>query len=327
MRPLPLLSPSLTAAASRPRAARLSITDRCDLACVYCRPHRHEGYARTRLDRATWRVVAEGLRRAGVERVRLTGGEPLLHADVIGIVSDLCAAGFRDVALTTNATRLARLARPLREAGLHRLNVSLDSLDPQRFFRLTRGGRLEDVLRGLDACVDAGFAETKLNTVVLAGENDDELEPIMDFAHARGCLPRFLEVMPVGEAAGVEVFSVAAMKRALAHRLRISEEARPDPGRGPARYLHLEGDERLRVGFISGTTEPFCAGCDRLRVTSDGSLRACLAKDDGTRLSGVTPEGVAAQVAAVWQGKPDGATFRGCSEASARKVVMRYLGG
>ena len=140
-----------------PRSVRLSLTDRCDLACVYCRPHRQDGYVEERLDLNAWKVMIRGLLEAGVRRVRLTGGEPLLHRDVVEVVQFLHTLDLDDLAITTNATRLEKLARPLRDAGLRRLNVSLDTLDPVRFERMTRGGDLRCVLRGIDEAVGVGF--------------------------------------------------------------------------------------------------------------------------------------------------------------------------
>src|SRR5271170_2629714 len=184
-----------------PRTVRLSLTDRCDLACVYCRPSRNDGYLEARLDDEAWKNMVRALVRAGVRRVRITGGEPLLHASILQRIAFVASLGVDDLALTTNATRLAALARPLRDAGLHRLTVSLDSLVPERFERITRGGRLDGVLAGIDAALEAGFTELKTNTVVLRGENDDELGDIVSWACARGIVPRFIELMRIGEGA------------------------------------------------------------------------------------------------------------------------------
>src|SRR6185369_6336204 len=186
-----------------PRSVRISLTDRCDLACVYCRPSRSDGYLEQRLDDLAWHAMIEGLARAGVRRVRITGGEPLLHPRAVELVAFVASAGFEDVALTTNATRLERLARPLRDAGLERLTVSIDSLDPVRFHRITRGGDLEQVLAGVRAALAAGFDELKLNCVVLRGENEDELEAITEWAWERGITPRFIELMPIAEGANI----------------------------------------------------------------------------------------------------------------------------
>src|SRR5262249_43900348 len=145
--------------ATPPRSVRLSLTDRCDLACIYCRPNKQDGYLEDRLEIEAWKTMAEGLVRAGVRRVRLTGGEPLLHPAVVEVVQFLRTLGVEDLAVTTNATRLERYARPLREAGLMRVNISLDTLDSERFRRMTRGGKLDVVLRGIDAALAAGFDE------------------------------------------------------------------------------------------------------------------------------------------------------------------------
>src|SRR6476660_9296288 len=142
-----------------PRSARVSLTDRCDLACVYCRPSRNDGYLEERLDDPSWRFMMQGLHTAGVRRIRITGGEPLLLPRVVDRVAYIATLGFEDIALTTNGTQLERLAEPLRQAGLERLTISLDTLDPVRFERITRGGDLTQVLAGIQAALRAGFDE------------------------------------------------------------------------------------------------------------------------------------------------------------------------
>lgn len=334
MRPLPVLPARPPAEVAAPRLARVSLTDRCDLACVYCRPHRHDGYVERRLDMEAWRALVGGLALAGIRRVRITGGEPLLHPELADFVRHVASIPeIEDVALTTNGTRLAALARPLREAGLARLNVSIDTLDPARFFRMTRGGRLADVLRGLDAAQAAGFSSIKLNTVVVRGENDEEIEPIVRWAWARGFVPRLLEVMRIGEGANLadRVVPGAELRARLAH-LVLDEPARREPERGPAKYLRARHDPRLRVGFITGTSDTFCKGCDRMRVASDGTIRPCLAKNDGVLAGDLARDGdvvgVARAALAAWtELKPDGETFKGCTEQSAAKVSIRAIGG
>lgn len=317
-----------------PRAVRLSITDRCDLACVYCRPHRKDGYlpSATRLDVAAWETLVRGLARRGVRRVRLTGGEPLLHPRVVEIVHAVARVpGIDDVALTTNGTRLAELSSTLREAGLQRLNVSVDSLDPTRFFRFTRGGRLEDVLAGVDAARRAGFDDLKINTVAMAGENDDELASIVRWAWSIGATPRLLELMAIGEGArlGARALPYAELRGRLADLLADEEPTR-EPDRGPAGYVRARDGVR-RVGFITGASATFCAGCDRLRVSSDGRLRPCLATNDAVDVSHALRAGdveaIAAQLDVAWARKPDGETWRGCAETSAARVDMRSTGG
>lgn len=330
-RRLPVLSGAHPVAS--PRSVRLSITDRCDFACTYCRPSRSDGYAETRLSLEAWRTTVGALVDAGVRRVRITGGEPLVHPQVIEIVRMIAALGVEDFALTTNASQLARLARPLAEAGLRRINVSIDSLDPLRFEAITRGGRLAPVLEGIDAAIAAGLTPIKLNTVVLRGVNDDELEPIVRWAWARGLVPRFLEVMPIAEGAKLapeHLVPVAEMRARLAPLLADGEPS-PEPDRGPARYVAARDDESRRVGFISGTSDTYCASCDRLRVSSSGVLRPCLATDDGVDARDAAERGDAERLpellAEAWSQKPDGRTFRGCTEPSAARVSMRAIGG
>ncbi len=323
-----------SAPATPPRSVRLSLTDRCDLACVYCRPHRHDGYVEEeeRLDFDAWRTMVDGLVGAGVRRVRITGGEPLLHRDILRVVEYLATRDLDDLAITTNATRLEKLAQPLRDAGLRRVNVSLDSLDPARFKRMTRGGKLDGVLRGIDAALAAGFDEIKLNAVVVKGENDVELEGLVRWAWARGIVPRLLEVMAVGEGAHMQdrVVTAAQMRARLAHMLEDGDAAR-EADRGPARYVVARHDAHKKVGFITGTSDTYCKGCDRLRVASDGMLRPCLATNDG--LSAATlarsgdATGIANAVADAWTMKPDGESFKGCTESSAADVSMRGIGG
>ncbi len=315
-----------------PRSVRISLTDRCDLACIYCRPSRSDGYLDHRLDVASWMTMVEGLVAAGVRRVRITGGEPLLFKEVVDVVRGLTRFPLEDIALTTNATRLAPLARPLREAGLRRLTVSLDTLDADRFARITRGGDLAGVLAGIEAARAASFDELKLNVVVVRGENDDELEALTRFAWERGMTPRFLEIMAVGEGANVQdrVVTGAEIRARLAHLLE-DQKAERDADRGPAKYVQAKGDARLRVGFITGTSDTYCAGCDRLRVGSDGTLRPCLATEDGVGAEDAArsgnPDEIAARVARAWEAKPDGETFRGCTEPSAAHVSIRAIGG
>ena len=322
-----------TDAAPPPRSVRVSVTDRCDFACTYCRPSHSDGYADGRLEVRVWRTMFEGLRRAGVERVRLTGGEPLIHPEIIAIVRELTAVGFMDVALTTNASQLARLARPLAAAGLHRLNISIDTLDPARFKAVTRGGDLAKVLAGIDAALDAGFAPIKLNTVVLRGVNDDELEPILLWAWERRMVPRFLEVMPIAEGARLvreHLVTVSEMRARLADHL-VPDDLRADPGLGPAKYTRALRDDALRVGFISGTSDTYCDTCDRLRVSSQGILRPCLATDDGVDASAEARRGdllgIADRITEAWTLKPDGEVWKGCTEDSAAGVSMRAIGG
>jgi cyclic pyranopterin phosphate synthase len=328
----PTLAPGATIERAGPRSVRISVTDRCDYACTYCRPSHREDYASERMPLEAWETIVDALLAAGVQRFRLTGGEPLVFPKIVELVEMLAKKGVQDLALTTNASQLAKLAGPLRAAGLMRINVSLDTLLHDRFATVTRGGRLADVLAGIDAAAAAGLGPIKLNTVVLRGVNDDELEPIVQYAWSRGLIPRFLEIMPIAEGArlvGEQLVTVAEMRARLAHLLDPST-FEPMPGLGPARYASSRSGGHL-VGFISGTSDTFCASCDRLRVSSTGALRPCLATDVGVDAQGAARAGdadeVRARLAAAWSQNPDGTTFKGCTEPSAARVSMRAIGG
>jgi cyclic pyranopterin phosphate synthase len=329
-RSLPLASP---APRIEPRTVRVSLTDRCDLACVYCRPSRSDGYFEKRLGDEAWKSMIQALVQAGVRRFRITGGEPLLHPRVTELVAYVASLGVEDLALTTNATQLEALAGPLRAAGLQRITISLDSLLPERFWRMTRGGRLERVLSGIEAARAASFDEMKINTVVLRDENDDELPALVEWAWARGIVPRFIELMRVGEGAHLpesKLVGHAEMRQRLAGLIDDAAGTR-DPHRGPARYVAARRDPRLRVGFITGSTDTYCSSCDRLRVASDGTLRPCLATNDGVGAMDLAQrgdvEGLVGAIGEAWALKPDGQVWKGCTEQSAADVSMRAIGG
>ncbi len=316
-----------------PRSVRISVTDRCDFACTYCRPSRNDGYAERRLGTSSWQAMFEGLKRAGVKRVRLTGGEPLIHPEIVDIVRRLASLDFEDLALTTNASQLDKLARPLKEAGLVRVNVSIDTLDAVRFREITRGGDLARVLAGIEAALDAGLEPIKLNTVVLRGVNDVEIEQMMLWAWERRMVPRFLEVMPIAEGARLapsHLVTAAEMKQRLADHL-VPEEGKVEAGLGPAKYVRARRDPTLRVGFITGTSDTFCASCDRLRVSATGVLRPCLATDEGVDASGEAaagdPAAIEQKINEAWTLKPDGTVWKGCTEETAASVSMRAIGG
>ncbi len=268
---------------------RLSLTDRCNYRCLYCMPE--HGVAVTpkseQLTAAEIVRLVASLQPLGLERVRLTGGEPTIRPDLLAIVSGLAALGLRELTMTTNGELLEGLAPSLHAAGLSRLNVSLDSLDEARFRRITRRGNLTRVLAGLAAARAAGFSRTKLNSVVLGGQNDDELPAICAFSWAQGIVPTFIEEMPMAD--GALDFARGGFVSAATMRARViaafgpllPDEDQPI-GAGPARYLRTSTGER--VGFISAVTEPFCATCNRIRITSTGRLHACLSSDDQVNL-------------------------------------------
>lgn len=278
------------------RYLRVSLTDRCNYRCTYCMPEDGLRYG-PRSDVLSLEEVVrlcEAFARWGVTRVRLTGGEPTLRRGLPQLVERLAAiptaVGPLEVVMTTNGERLAELAAPLRAAGLRSITVSLDSLDPERFARITRRGDLGRVLAGIEAAQRAGLRPVKLNTVAIDGFNDDELPAIVRWAWERELVPRFIELMPM--AAG-ELYVPGELMPAAEIRARVAASLglrlHPDEGldegvrgAGPATYWRARGGrfDGRRLGTIAAMTENFCDSCNRLRVSATGQLHACLARDD-----------------------------------------------
>jgi cyclic pyranopterin phosphate synthase len=261
---------------------RVSVTDRCNLRCVYCMPE--EGIPlRPHVEILRYEEIERLVRVAvglGVVHVRLTGGEPLVRAGIADLVRLLSAIpSLEELSMTTNGTRLAELAAPLAQAGLRRVNVSLDTLRPERYHTMTRCGNLADVLRGIEAARHVGLNPVKLNMVVVRGTNDDEVVDLARRTLDEGWNVRYIEVMPLGEsaAAGEEYIPSHEIRRRIEAALGPLEPAEL-PGSGPARYWRLKGAPGA-IGFISPLSEHFCAGCNRLRLTADGRLMPCLFSD------------------------------------------------
>lgn len=268
------------------RTLRVSLTDRCTLRCRYCLPA--EGLAwlpadEVLTDDEVLRLVRIAVERLGVRRVRLTGGEPLLRPGLEAIVARIAALRAPDgsrprVALTTNGVSLARKADALATAGLDRVNVSLDTLDRERYAALTRRDRLPDVLAGLAAARRAGLAPIKVNTVLLRGVNDDEAVPLLRWAVAEGYRLRFIEQMPLGPAEEWDRTQLVTAQEIL-DRLAAEVELEPLPaerrGSAPAEMWRVVGTD-AEVGVIASVSRPFCAACDRVRLTAEGHVRHCL---------------------------------------------------
>ncbi len=271
------------------RYLRFSVTDRCNFRCVYCMPEgglpfvpRAEVLSFEEIERLT-RIFVE----LGVTRVRLTGGEPLLRAGLPDLVAMLHAIpGLSEIAISTNGFLLAPMARDLAAAGVDRVNISLDTLDPTRFATLARIDGLDRVLAGIDAALEVGMTPVKLNTVVIGGVNDDELPALVRFAASRGALIRFIEHMPIGVDgfwSDASFVPVAAMRARLAAHYAVAAPADVpfDPNAGPARYStlipHDGSHPPVEVGFITAVSDHFCATCNRVRITATGTLQECLA--------------------------------------------------
>ena len=264
---------------------RLSVTDLCNLRCRYCMPA--EGVAKKlHSDICSVEELVEIAAEAadcGITRVRLTGGEPLVRRGILDICRGIAALpGIREVDMTTNGILLPELAGPLRAAGVERLNVSLDTLRPDRYAHLTRLGRLEDALTGLRAAAEAGFTGTKLNVVLMAGFNDDEIEDFVALTERYPLEVRFIELMPMGQAdAGAYLPGDTVLARCPA--------LAPAEPSGVARRWRLPGGRGL-VGLIEPMSHRFCGGCDRIRVTADGRLKPCLHSSQEIILRGLHGE-------------------------------------
>lgn len=297
------------------RSLRISVTDRCNLRCHYCMPE--EKYVW--LPRASLLSFEEIDRLAGifaglgVNKVRITGGEPLLRHDLPDLVRLLGAGDrFTDLALTTNGLLLSRAATALRAAGLGRISLSLDTLQPERFARYARSAKLEQVLDGLAAARAVGFSGTKINTVVTRGDNDDEVVALFEFASGQAAQIRYIEYMDVGGATAWRMDKVVSREEIL-ERMRqnfgtVVPLVRDTDPSAPAEVFAL-ADGRT-FGIVSSTTAPFCAACDRARLTADGTFFTCLYSDDGIDLraplrSGRSDDEIAGLIAGVWGRRRD----------------------
>jgi GTP 3',8-cyclase len=264
---------------------RISVTDRCGLRCVYCMPDGEPAHAPREeiLRYEEFATIVERLRdRFGLRQVRITGGEPLVRPKLEILVGMLSALGLEEIALTTNGQILARSIDALAAAGLNRVNVSLDSLDPDRYRRLTAGD-LSRTLEGIAALDRSGLRPVKINTVVIRGHNEEDVVPLARWALERGYQIRFLELMAIGcvQSYHPEMFVPTAEVREILGRSFRMEPASAAPG-APARTWKVEGEGLAgTVGFISPETEPFCDGCRRLRLTAKGKFLGCLMHDDG----------------------------------------------
>lgn len=311
---------------------RVSVTDRCNLRCHYCMPEDEYRWL-PREDVLHYEEIshiADLFGQLGVDRLRLTGGEPLLRRDLPSLVATLDAKPWlRDLALTTNGVLLASAADELKRAGLHRVTVSLDTLKRDRFQQLTRIDGLVQVLAGIEAVRRAGFSDLKFDTVVTRGANDDELVPLVEFAREANAEIRFIEYMDVGGATAWRpelVKSRAEMVTELSDHYGALEPIVPadEDASAPAARFRLPHGQV--VGIISSTTQPFCRTCDRARLTADGVLLLCLYAQHGTDLrrplrAGATRETLLNLIRAVWAGRAD----RGAEERLGVRERGSYI--
>jgi GTP 3',8-cyclase len=306
--------PSLDTLGRPMRDLRISVTDRCNFRCAYCMP----------LDEYKWierqQVLSfEEIERLvrlfldfGIQKVRLTGGEPLVRRDLHRLIARLAAVqGLPDISLTTNGALLAEQADALYTAGLRRINVSIDTLDKDRFTALTKRGNLDDVFSGLFAAKRVGMSPIKLNAVIIRGTNDDEILPLVEFARSNGFEMRFIEYMDVGNVNAWILEKTVTKKEILetVHaRFPLREVGRAHGSAAAVDYEFIDGAGE--IGIIGSVTEPFCSSCTRVRLTADGKLVTCLFAESGFDLkslirSGVSDDEIRAQVAKIWTGRID----------------------
>ena len=286
---------------------RISVTDRCNLRCVYCMPEAGLPWI-AKSEILTYEeivYIVEAAAKVGVRSIRLTGGEPLIRRDVATLVRRIASVpGIADIALSTNALLLADQARELREAGLTRVNISLDTLREERFFAIARRPGLDRVLAGIDAAIAEALTPIKLNCVVMRGQNDDEIGAFAELTRLRPIHVRFIEVMPVEENLGIQADSYVAASEMLA-RINALGELRPvtgPGGNGPARYHAFDGAAGS-VGVISPLSHDYCETCNRVRLSADGRLRLCLFGDYEIDLRTPVREGASHEdLAAIFRG-------------------------
>jgi cyclic pyranopterin phosphate synthase len=319
----PPADPLLDQFARRIRYLRISITDRCNYRCSYCMPESLAGELTFEPKSAVLTFdelerIATVFARLGVRKLRLTGGEPTIRRGIVDLVARLARVpGIEQLVMTTNGHLLAELAAPLANAGLSAVNVSLDTLDAQRFHEVSGRGDLARVIAGIDAARAAGLV-VKTNAVALRGLNETEIIALCQFAWERGATPRFIEHMPMSEGAlydRAQHLGAAAIRgaieAALGALLPVASQRRDG---GPARYWTLARDPSREVGIISAMTEHFCDDCNRLRLTATGALHACLGHDDALGLrdlvrAGASDDDLVRAIASVVVGKRAGHTF------------------
>lgn len=296
---------------------RVSVTDRCNFRCSYCMPEQGvhpDGVHSEYLSYDEITRIVQAFADLGVWKIRLTGGEPLVRKNLHELAANISALpGVRDIALSTNAERLAEQADQLKAAGITRANISIDSLDPEKFERITRGGNLSRVLAGIDAAQRVGMTPVKLNMVVMKNTNLDEIPAMLDYAAAKGVYLRFIETMPIGQA-GISVMDehVSADKILDAVKTHAGADLLPmldNHEAGPARVFRIAGTQ-TKVGVISAVSQHFCETCNRVRLTARGVLALCLGQEDAVDLrtplrNGISDDGLKEIILAAIAQKPE----------------------
>lgn len=266
---------------------RMSVTDRCDFRCVYCMSEQMTFLPRAQLlTLEELELVGRAFVELGITKIRLTGGEPLVRKNILQLFHGLGKLeALTELVLTTNGSQLVKMAQPLKEAGVKRINISLDTLKPELFHKMTRTGKLESVLRGIDAAIDAGFERVKINAVILKHRNHEEVIDLVQFAIDKGIDISFIEEMPLGEIGEHDRAEAFYSSTQIRHDLKQSFTLLPttETTAGPSKYYRVAHTD-TRVGFISPHSHNFCETCNRVRMTTDGHLLPCLGKENSVDL-------------------------------------------
>ena len=309
---------------------RISVTDRCDFRCVYCMSEEMEFHPRAQLltlEELTF--ISRAFIELGVDKIRITGGEPLIRRNITKLFQDIGQLpGLRELVTTTNGSQLPKLAGQLRDAGVKRINISLDSLDAEKFRRITRTGKLENVLAGIQAAIDAGFERIKLNTVILKNRNDDEIIDLVQFAIDKNIDISFIEEMPlglIGDHDRAEVYYSSDQIRADIEKIMTLTPTTDSTG-GPSKYYKIP-DTETRVGFISPHSHNFCELCNRVRLTCEGRLLLCLGQEHSVDLRHVIRsnpgdmERLKQEIRDSMNIKPEGHDFN----LEAKPIILRHM--
>ncbi|MCP5418190.1 MAG: GTP 3',8-cyclase MoaA [Chromatiaceae bacterium] len=311
---------------------RLSVTDRCDFRCFYCIPKGFKDFTESdkRLNLEEYVRLIRLFSELGVDKIRITGGEPLMHPDLLRMVTRFSALpGISDLSLSTNASQLANRAKELKQAGINRINVSLDSLNPERFRNITQGN-LSQVIAGLMAARDADIHPIKINMVVMRDQNLDEVGDMVDFCIEHGFTLRFIEAMPIGTGGQSVIESYVNLDEV---RGILSQRFEFEPcrmtGAGPAKYVRVKG-ERLKIGFITPMSQHFCDSCNRVRLSCEGTLYLCLGQQDKLEMrpllrQDLRDEQLKAEIVAAVRRKPEKHEFNTSPYQVVR--VMSLTGG
>jgi cyclic pyranopterin phosphate synthase len=293
---------------------RISVTQNCNLHCMYCNPDicsKDDNQCGTGLSPEEIGAVVSAMSELGIHKVRITGGEPLLRSDILDILREVSSVpDIDDISMTTNGIKLGRMAKDLKKAGLGRLNISLDSLREDRLKEITGGGRLKDVMWGIEAAVEADLKPVRINVVLIKGVNDDEIQDFINLATYQDIDVRFIELMPVGAFGEQNRDKVVLNSDIIASIPGLIPSENGSPGQ-PARYFRLEG-MKGRIGFISPMSHKFCSTCNRIRLTCDGKLKPCLGNNHEMDITGPLKKGRGQLLSVIRQAifdKPEGHCF------------------